>query len=153
MEAGAMPETSTMSELGGLIDLDATFLPTGQMRQIARVTLVEGATIEGEMELGPDHWVYPQHFPGDPIFPGTMMIEGAGQLLALWAWKQGARGHPRLVRTHAEFHHPVGPEVPRLQLTAEVQRKRHLYFAGIQILSGETLVGTVEAVLVVLTSK
>ena len=77
------PEASTLPDSTSLMDLDETFLPVGQMRQIARVTLVEKDTIEGEVELGPDHWVYPQHFPGDPIFPGTLMIEGAGQLIAL----------------------------------------------------------------------
>ena len=142
-----------ISASASLIDLDSTFLPIGQMRQISRVTRVEGATISAEMDLGEDHWVWEQHFPGDPIFPGTLLIEGAGQLLALWAWDQGARGHPRLVRTRADFHHPVGPGAPRLQLTAEVFRKRQLYFGSIQIFSADTLVGTVEAVLVVLTNK
>lgn len=148
-----MPESSRMSDPSGLIDLDTTFLPIGRMRQITRVTLVEGATIEGEIEMGPDHWVYPQHFPGDPVFPGTLMIEGAGQLLALWAWAQGARGYPRLARTRAEFHNPVGPGVPRLQVRADVQRKRHLFFGSVQVLSADTLVATIEAVLVVLTSR
>ena len=142
-----------LSPPADLIDLDHTFLPVGQMRQISRVTRVDGATISAEVDLGGDHWVWAQHFPGDPIFPGTLMIEGAGQLLALWAWEQGARGYPRLVRTHAEFHHPVGSEVPRLQLTAEVLRKRQLYFGNIRIFSGDILVGSVEAVLVVLTNK
>jgi 3-hydroxymyristoyl/3-hydroxydecanoyl-(acyl carrier protein) dehydratase len=148
-----MTDVLPVPPLDGLIDLDATFLPVGQMRQISRVTNLDGGTISAEIGLGADHWVWPQHFPGDPIFPGTLMIEGAGQLLALWAWEQGARGHPRLVRTHAEFHHPVGPEVSGLQVTAEVQRKRQLYFGSVRILSSETLVATVEAVLVVLTNR
>lgn len=145
-----MPQVSTISEAAGLIEIDATFLPVGQMRQIARVTALEGATIEGEIDLGREHWVYPQHFPGDPIFPGTLMIEGAGQLVALWAWAEGRRGHPRLVRTSAEFHHPVSPGAPYLLLRAEVRRKRHLYFGSIHIASGDRHVATVEAVLVVL---
>ncbi|HEX5963975.1 MAG TPA: hypothetical protein VFY42_09640, partial [Gemmatimonadales bacterium] len=84
--ASALPATTN------LIDLDSTFLPVAEMRQITRVTALEGAGIEGEVELGPDHWVWPQHFPSDPIFPGTLMIEAAGQLVALWAWGHGARG-------------------------------------------------------------
>jgi 3-hydroxymyristoyl/3-hydroxydecanoyl-(acyl carrier protein) dehydratase len=148
-----MTLVSTVAELPGLIDIDATFLPVGQMRQIARVTAIKGAAIEGQMDLGPDHWVYPQHFPGDPIFPGALQVEAAGQLVALYAWSEGRRGYPRLVRTRAEFHSPVGPETSGLRLRAVVQRKRHLYFGDIQIFSGETLVATVEAVLVVLTSR
>ncbi len=121
------------------------------MRQIARVTAVEEDTIEGEIELGPDHWVYPQHFPGDPIFPGTLMIEGAGQLFALWAWAQGVRGRPRLVRTGAEFHNPVSSDSSRLVLKATLQRKRHLYFGSVAVWSEDTKVGSVEAVLVFLS--
>lgn len=133
-----------------LIDLDTTFLPVGHMRQITRVTELDGAIIEGEIDLGSDHWVYPQHFPGDPIFPGTLMIEGAGQLLALWAWADGRRGRPRLVRTSAAFHSPVGPDTPILKLRAEVRRKRNLYFGTILISSDDTDVATVEAVLTIL---
>ncbi|HEX7336889.1 MAG TPA: hypothetical protein VF252_06750 [Gemmatimonadales bacterium] len=144
-----MPHTSAVTE-SGLIDLGATFLPVGQMRQITRVTEVDGETIEGEMELGPDHWIWPQHFPNDPIFPGTLMIEAAGQLVALWAWAQGARGRPRLVRTGAEFHTPVERWIPGLRLRAEVRRKRNLYFGTVQIIADGGVVASVEAVLVIL---
>ncbi len=144
-----MPHASTL-QTTSLIDLDTTFLPVAQMRQITRVTALEGGGIEGEVDLGPDHWVWPQHFPTDPIFPGTLLIEAAGQLIALWAWSQGQRGRPRLVRTDAEFHNPVGQWAPSLLLKGEVRRKRSLNFGSVQIFSGETLVATVEAVLVVL---
>lgn len=137
----------------GTIDIETTFLPLGQMRQVTRVTAVEDGVIKGELDLGADHWVWPQHFPGDPIFPGTLLIEAAGQLVALWAWAQGVRGRPRLVRTSAEFHNPVDRWSPGLRLVGEVRRKRHLYFGTVQIFSGETRVATVEAVLVVLPSR
>ncbi len=143
-----------MSEFGAvsasLIDIDATFLPLAQMRQVSRVTRMEGGAIDAEVDLGPGHWVYPQHFPGDPIFPGTLMIEAAGQLVALWAWAQGQRGRPRLVRTSAEFHSPVGPAQSNLILRGQVKRKRHLHFATIQVWAAQTHVATVEAVLAVL---
>src|SRR5712691_4417211 len=106
----------TANGRSSLIDLEATFLPVGQMRQISRVTPLKGAAITGEVDLSAGHWVYAQHFPGDPIFPGTLLIEAAGQLVALWAWAQGQRGRPRLVRTSAEFHFPVGPTHDHLLL-------------------------------------
>lgn len=137
-------------ETAGLIDLDSTFLPVAQMRQITRVTAVGGATIEAEMELGPNHWIWPQHFPDDPIFPGTLMIEGAGQLVALWAWAQGTRGRPRLVRSSAEFHNPVDRLAPDLYLKAEVRRRRQLYFGSVHLTSDEIHVASIEAVLVIL---
>lgn len=145
-----MPQPSTLVEPTGHIDLDETFLPVGRMRQISRVREVEGDTILGEMTLGADHWVWPEHFPGDPIFPGTLMIEAAGQLLALWAWAQGSRGRPRLVRTGAEFHQPVDRDVTHLELEARVRNKRHLYFGTIQVSSKGIQVATVDAVLALL---
>jgi 3-hydroxymyristoyl/3-hydroxydecanoyl-(acyl carrier protein) dehydratase len=133
-----------------LVDLDATFLPVAQMRQITRVTALNGLHIAGEVDLGADHWVYAQHFPEDPIFPGTLMIEAAGQLVALWAWARGLRGRPRLVRTSAAFHAPVGVAAPRLELHAEVRGKRHLQFGTVELSAEDRHVATVEVVLAVL---
>lgn len=145
-----MSHASTAPTPTSLIDLDTTFLPVAQMRQITRVTALEGVGIEGEVELGPDHWVWQQHFPGDPIFPGSLLIEAAGQLIALWAWGQGQRGRPRLVRTDAQFHSPVGRWAPTLLLTGKIRRRRHLNHGSVQIFSAGTLIATVEAVLVIL---
>lgn len=136
-----------------LIDLDATFLPVAQMRQITRVTAVDDTRITAEVELGADHWVYAQHFPDDPIFPGTLIIEAAGQLVALWAWAHGHRGRPRLVRTSATFHLPVLRTTPRLELRAQVRGKRHLQFGTVEVFAEERHVATVEAVLAVLATS
>ena len=144
-----MSASAIDSPSANLVDLDETFLPIGQMRQIARVTRLAGETIEGEVDLGQTRWVFPQHLPDDPILPGTLMIEAAGQLVALWAWVAGQRGRPRLVRAIAGFHNPAGPASAHLRLQAEVRRKRHLYFATIQVRNAETHAATVEVVLVV----
>ena len=104
----------------------------------------------GEADLGPHHWVWPQHFPDDPIFPGSLMIEAAGQLVALWAWGNGARGRPRMVRAGAEFQSPVSRWTPKLILKGEVRRKRYLYFGTVGIWAEQTQVASVEAVLAVL---
>lgn len=85
------------------------------------------------MQLGADHWVYQHHFPGDPIFPGCLMIEAAGQLVALWAWADGARGDPRLLKSEARFHHPVRPDEPMLRLRARVTRRRQLYLGSVEL--------------------
>jgi 3-hydroxymyristoyl/3-hydroxydecanoyl-(acyl carrier protein) dehydratase len=133
-----------------LIDIDSTFLPVGEMRQISRVTDLSLTVIAGEVDIGPDHWVYAGHLPGDPIFPGTLMIEAAGQLVALWAWAQGKRGRPRLVRITADFRHPVGPKCSRLQLQADMRSKRNIFIANVRILADDIQVATVEAMLAVL---
>lgn len=133
-----------------LIDLEETFLPIGEMRQIRRVTEVSGSTIRGEVDVGPGHWAYRGHFPDDPIFPGALIVEAAGQLVALWAWAQGQRGRPRLVRTRAEFRHPVEPGCGRIELRAEVRGRRNLSFADVVVSAGDLEVAGVEAVLAVL---
>jgi 3-hydroxymyristoyl/3-hydroxydecanoyl-(acyl carrier protein) dehydratase len=136
--------------LASLIDLDSTFLPVAQMRQISRVTELSECAIVGELDLGMSHWVFGQHFPGDPIFPGTLMLEAAGQLVALWAWGNGQRGRPRLVRIGAEFRSPVSPADASLTLRAVVKRRRNLYFGDVVLRAGDRSVATVSAVLAVL---
>jgi 3-hydroxymyristoyl/3-hydroxydecanoyl-(acyl carrier protein) dehydratase len=145
-----MTQILDLAVSNSLIDLDESFLPIAQMRQVTRITTFDGASIVGEADLSPDHWVWPQHFPEDPIFPGSLMIEAGGQLIALWAWSQGARGRPRLVRASAEFQNPVSRWSPMLVLKAQVQRKRHLYFGKVEISSEGIQVARIEGVLVVL---
>jgi len=132
-----------------LIDIDATYLPIQLMRQIARVTVLDGPTITGEVDLGSAHWVYAQHFPGDPIFPGALIIEAAGQIVALWAWSDGQRGRPRLVKTTAEFRAPVEIEDPVLLVDAVVRRKRHLNFAEVTVRTPRQVVANITLVLAV----
>ena len=133
-----------------LLSIDATFLPVGQMRQVSRVTAVDGSGLTAIVDLGPEHWVYAQHFPGDPIFPGTLLIEAAGQAIALWAWAHGHRGRPRLVRTTASFHCPISPSVPFLELRAEVRTRRTLHFGTVEVMAGDRVAATIEAVITVL---
>ena len=132
-----------------LVELDTNFLPVGQMRQISRVTELAGPTIVGEVDLGPGHWAYAQHLPGDPVFPGSLIIEAAGQLVALWAWADGQRGRPRLLRANAEFRLPVGCAEPRLVLRGEVARKRHMHFATIAVEASGVQVASATVVLAV----
>ena len=146
-----MTQVLTPQPSASLIDVDRSFLPIAQMRQITRVTAFEGASIVGEADLGPQHWVWPQHFPDDPIFPGSLMIEAAGQLVALWAWGNDARGRPRMVRAGAEFHSPVSRRTPKLVLKGEVRRRRHLYFGTVRIWAGQTQAASIEAVIAVLS--
>ena len=145
-----MPDATAAPPALDLPDLDAAYLPVGHMRQISRVLRLAGPVIEAEVALGADHWVFPEHFPSDPIFPGALLIEAAGQVVALWAWANGQRGRPRLVRATAAFHHPVGPEALHIQLRGEVRRKRHLHFATVELSVLDSHVASVEAVLAVL---
>jgi 3-hydroxymyristoyl/3-hydroxydecanoyl-(acyl carrier protein) dehydratase len=61
-----MTDNQKQSSVPCLIDIDATFLPVQLMRMVSRVTHLADGAITAELDLGPGHWVYPQHFPDDP---------------------------------------------------------------------------------------
>lgn len=126
-----------------LIDLDNTFLPIGQMRQITAVTAFYESTIVCEMSLD-SHWVYPVHFPDDPILPASLMIEAAGQVTALWAWLSGQRGKPRMVKAAGDFRAPCGPDDRILTFRANIRKKRFLNFGTVSVMIGEQEIAAIE---------
>jgi 3-hydroxymyristoyl/3-hydroxydecanoyl-(acyl carrier protein) dehydratase len=136
----------------GLIDIDKTFLPVSQMRQISRITTLDGPLITGEVDLE-SHWVYAQHFPDDPIFPGSLLTEAAGQLVALWAWAAGHRGRPRLVKIEAQFRSPVCDAAGLLVLQGEVRCRRNMCFGAVSVQAASVEVATVRIVLAVLSDQ
>jgi 3-hydroxymyristoyl/3-hydroxydecanoyl-(acyl carrier protein) dehydratase len=124
------------------------FLPVGQMLQIDRVCEIKGDRVVCETDL--EHsWVFPLHFPGDPIFPGSLLIEGAGQAIAIWAWENELRGDPRLVRVEAEFRSPVLPEDGVLTYIGTIKRRRNICVGFVSVLCGGRQVAQVKGSLVV----
>jgi 3-hydroxymyristoyl/3-hydroxydecanoyl-(acyl carrier protein) dehydratase len=125
-----------------------SFLPVGQMLQIDRVCEVTGDRVVCEADL--EHsWVFALHFPGDPIFPGSLLIEGAGQAIAIWAWENELRGDPRLVRVEAEFRAPVLPGDGPLTYVGTIKRKRNICVGFVSVLCGGRQVAHVKGSLVV----
>jgi len=133
--------------------LGTTYLPIGQMLQLDRVLAVDGEKIVAEMDVNPEHWVFPMHFPGDPIFPGCFLIEAAGQLVALWGWEAGLRGRPRMARASAEFESPVLAEDRTVTLRGAVRRRRNMCFGTVEVQAGGRNVARIEAVIVVVTAN
>jgi 3-hydroxymyristoyl/3-hydroxydecanoyl-(acyl carrier protein) dehydratase len=133
--------------------LGTTFLPVGQMLQLDRVTAVAGECITAEMDVSPEHWVFPMHFPGDPIFPGCFLIEAAGQLVSLWGWEAGLRGRPRMAKVSAEFKRPVVATDRTVTLQGTVQRRRNMCFGTVTVVAGERTVAKIEAVIVVVAEE
>ena len=101
--------------------LDWSFLRVGHMRQLSRVTRIDGEA-----------------------------IEPAGQLVAAWAWDAGERGRPRLLRANAEFYEPVTPEVGVIRLETEVRFRGGTCFADVDVTDGTIEVASVAVVLTVL---
>jgi 3-hydroxymyristoyl/3-hydroxydecanoyl-(acyl carrier protein) dehydratase len=126
--------------------LAAVYLPTGQMLQIDRAMEVTEESVACELDLE-GHWVFPFHFPKDPIFPACLMIEAAGQAIAIWAWHHQMTGLPRLARVDASFASAVRPGDGILSLRGKMRRRRHICRGVVELFCGERLVATVEETL------
>lgn len=124
------------------------FLPAGAMLQVDRVVEVSGDRIVCEADLA-GNWVFPLHFPNSPIFPGSLLIEGAGQTIAIWAWENEMRGDPRLVRVSAEFRCAVVPEHGVLTYAATVRRKCNLCVGQVDVLANGRVAARVQGSLIV----
>jgi 3-hydroxymyristoyl/3-hydroxydecanoyl-(acyl carrier protein) dehydratase len=126
------------------------FLPVKQMLQLDRVTEISEEGLICEMDIA-RHWVFPFHFPSDPIFPGTLLIEAAGQALAVWAWHAGLRGRPRLGRVSAKFLAPVLPEHRVITLVASVRRRSCVFAGMVEVFVSDQKVAEIEPVLFILS--
>ena len=133
-------------------DLESMFLPAGQMLLIDRTLSVLGNRVTCEMDLA-DHWVFPMHFPSDPIFPGSLLIEAAGQTIAIWAWQVGLRGKPRLCKVEARFEQPVLPHHSVVTFHAVVRRRGFVCTGTVAIQAGESQVGEAEMLVLILPFK
>lgn len=131
-------------------DLAAMFLPIGEMLQIKKVTQIADGTILGEQPIAETDWIFRLHFPNDPIFPGSLLIEGAGQLIAIWAWHGGLRGKPRLVKVAAEFKAPIVPADKVITYSGTIARRKNVCRGEVKILVGDREVGSVSGSLIVL---
>jgi 3-hydroxymyristoyl/3-hydroxydecanoyl-(acyl carrier protein) dehydratase len=126
--------------------LAQVYLPVEQMLQIDRVIEVAAADIRCEMDLCP-HWVFPLHFPKNPIFPASLMIEAAGQAIAIWAWHYQVPGNPRLARVRASFSSAVRPEDGILFLAGKLRRRRNICVGSVELACGNRVVAQVEGTL------
>ena len=127
-------------------DLARVYLPVGQMLQIDRAMEVETDTIHCELDLA-GHWVFPMHFPEDPIFPACLMIEAAGQAIAIWAWHHKVAGNPRLARVQASFESAVRPGDGILSFTGKLRRRKNICVGVIELFCGTRRVAKVEETL------
>ena len=122
------------------------YLPIGQMLQIDRVTDVTEDHVRCELDLL-QHWVFPLHFPMNPIFPASLMIEAAGQAIAIWAWHHKMPGNPRLARVSASIENAVHPGDGILSFVGKVRRRRNICVGVVELFCGTVRVAKVEETL------
>jgi 3-hydroxymyristoyl/3-hydroxydecanoyl-(acyl carrier protein) dehydratase len=127
-------------------DLGKIYLPVEQMLQIDRVMEVTEDGVRCEMDLT-EHWVFPLHFPNNPIFPGCLMIEAAGQAIAIWAWHHQVPGNPRLARVDASFESAVRREDEVLSLVGKMRRRKNICVGAVELFCGSRRVASVEETL------
>ena len=123
-------------------DLARCYLPIEQMLQIDRVMEVTETGFLCEMDLAA-HWVFPLHFPNDPIFPACLMIEAAGQGIAIWAWHHKVPGLPRLARVQASMESAVRREDGILSFVGKVRRRRNICVGEVELFCGSRRVAVV----------
>lgn len=116
------------------------------MLQIDRVTEVTTDGVFCEMDLE-HHWVFPLHFPKDPIFPACLMIEAAGQAIAIWAWHHQVPGLPRLARVQASFESAVRPEDGVLSFVGKIRHRKNICAGSVQLFCGARRIAEVEETL------
>ena len=127
-------------------DLAQVYLPVEQMLQIDRVMEVTAEGILCDLDLE-RHWVFPLHFPENPIFPACLMIEAAGQAIAIWAWHHQVPGNPRLARVQASFERAVRPEDGILSFVGKIRRRRKICVGAVELFCGARRVAVVEETL------
>lgn len=84
------------------------------------------------------------HFPGQPVFPGVLMVEGMAQTAGALCVINQVVGKPKsvyfLTIDKAKFRKPVGPgDVIEYHMTKKAQRKNMWWYRGEAKVAGEVV--------------
>lgn len=119
---------------------------------IDRVTdMVRGESIIAYKNVSISEQIFQGHFPGHPIYPGVMIIEGmaqAGGVLAFKSMSQVDNLEDKVVYfmsiDKAKFRHPVRPG-DKLEYRIKVIKNRgRIWVLSAQAFIGETLAASAE---------
>lgn len=84
LEAETSPSPSpaapsfTLADILGIIPHRPPFLFVDRVK-----ALLPGKRIDTERELRPEEWYFQGHFPGTPVMPGVLMVDGLAQTAGL----------------------------------------------------------------------
>jgi 3-hydroxyacyl-[acyl-carrier-protein] dehydratase len=82
------------------------------------------------------------HFPGQPVFPGVLMIEGMAQTAGVLCVRSGVVGKPKsvyfLTIDKAKFRKQVGPgDVIEYHMTKKARKKNMWWYRGEAKVAGQ----------------
>jgi 3-hydroxyacyl-[acyl-carrier protein] dehydratase/trans-2-decenoyl-[acyl-carrier protein] isomerase len=95
--------------------------------RITQVTEDGGAhgkgQIRAELDINPDLWFFPCHFPGDPVMPGCLGVDALWQLLGFFLGWVGGTGKGRALGVgEVKFTGMVVPTVKKVEYVVDVRR-------------------------------
>ena len=121
-------------------------LPHGpEFRFVDRLLELDpGKSGAGEYRVRGDQPFLRGHFPGDPVFPGVLMIEGMAQTAGVLCIAGGTKGFSKqvffLTIDKAKFRKLVRPgDTIEYHMTKKAQRKNMWWYIGIAKVAGETV--------------
>ena len=105
-------------------------LPQGNLRMVHRIlslTEHEGryrrGTLVAEYDINPEQWFFSCHFPGDPIMPGCLALDGLWQCLGLYLAWRGYQGKARAIGVDTvRFLGEILPQTGVVQYRLQVRR-------------------------------
>lgn len=107
--------------------------PQGQLRMLDRVITIseyEGRYRKGalvaEYDLNPEQWFFSCHFPGDPVMPGCLALDGLWQCLGFYLAWRGYHGKARAIGVDTvRFFDEISPQAGTVQYRLHIRRIMH----------------------------
>lgn len=105
-------------------------LPLPPMLMFDRITHIQkdgGAaglgSVTAELDIKPDLWFFPCHFPGDPVMPGCLGLDALWQLTGFFLGWLGEPGKGRALGVgEVKFTGMVTPKIKTVTYEVEVTR-------------------------------
>ena len=79
--------------------------------------------VVAELDVKPDLWFFPPHFPGDPVMPGCLGLDAMWQLVGFFLGWSGLPGKGRALGVgEVKFRGQVTPVVKRVTYKIDLKR-------------------------------